>query len=73
MILGVEALLWEFLCPKDEMLSHGFDTFLQHHKIFTWTATVVTVAHLLNVPERLGRVGILDPYRAVGLVREKSG
>jgi len=68
--LGIGVLTWEFLSPRDQLLSHGFDVFLEKHPVITWAATIITVAHLLNITDRPG-LRILDPWNAVGTIRDR--
>lgn len=57
-------LAWELFCPENEMLSHGFDNFLEQHPMVTWTVTLVTVGHLLNVlPRPVDPFGLVFRWR----------
>ena len=51
LVAGV--VCYDLLAPEGETLSEGFDTFLEEHPAVAWGATVLTVAHLLNIiPQR---------------------
>jgi hypothetical protein len=47
LVAGVVA--YEIYAEDGELLSHQVDRWLEEHPILTWTVTVFTAAHLLNV------------------------
>lgn len=59
----------EIKAPKDDMLSHAYDTWLQHPvgKILAPAVTLVTAAHLLNYLEEA-----YDPYHLLFFARKKG-
>ncbi len=56
--LAVGVAAYEVLAREGEMLSHSYDRWLINHPVLTWSATIVTAAHLLNLlPSQM------DPYQ----------
>lgn len=48
-VLGASVALYEVLCPKDEMLSHGVDKALEKHPVAVTAAIGYTALHLANL------------------------
>ncbi|WP_459213504.1 DUF7427 family protein [Mycobacterium intracellulare] len=63
-VLGASVLAYEYWAPDGELLSHGYDNFLAHHPFVTWSLTVITAAHLLNICPR-----VVDVWELVNYVR----
>ncbi len=47
--LGSSVAVYELVAKDGEMLSHSYDRWLTKRPILTWTCTLITAAHLLNV------------------------
>lgn len=57
-------LVYDSLTPEDQMLSRVIDRALVNHPYWTTAAISLTALHLLNVTEKMGPLGKLDPWAA---------
>lgn len=55
-------IVYEAITPEEDMLSRAVDRALVKHPVMTTAAISLTALHLLNVMERMGPFGKLDPW-----------
>lgn len=61
-LLAGSIFVYDALAPEDQMLSKVVDRALVNHPYMTIAAVSLTALHLLNVFEKMGPVGKLDPW-----------